>query len=325
MRTEASRLQLEIEAVKSTLQSFKIFAGMCESTPQLILQCSLSMKKNPMDWFERIFSTPRTAIQFSSSILSVIASVSGLITQIPFLVGNNLKTPNHSKILTFAFIAPLVCFGVVPRVWGFSLISTSFVYNVVSFQQLIYYAAFIVGYFILHCSGTLKILKRTRSQISNVDQDTSKVLDTHFILAMIPSIMSPYGICVFGSSYLIMTACLTSLVQCIAIGTNALVATYVPNLIRDNNESEEMLQEKIHLIQWQSLILIPLLLISNFSFWAIQKLVHVYNGVYNPLLAIKNKDEDALESMMEGRKHDLNLPIPGDKLLRSALLIGTTI
>ena len=55
LEQQASNLQLEIEGVKSSLQSFKIFAGMCESTPQLILQCSLSMKRNPKDWFEKIF------------------------------------------------------------------------------------------------------------------------------------------------------------------------------------------------------------------------------------------------------------------------------
>ena len=325
LEQHASNLQLEIEGVKSSLQSFKIFAGMCESTPQLILQCSLSMKKNPKDWFEKIFQEPRTAIQFISSILSVIASISGLITQIPFLVGNTLKTPLHSKILTFALVAPFVCAGVVPRIWGFSLISTTFVYNVVSNWQLLYYAGFILTYFVLHCSGTLKILKRTRSTISNVDEETSKVLDEHFVLAMIPSIMSPYGICVLGSSYLSLTACLTSIVQCLAIGTNALIATYVPHLVRESNESDEMFQDKIHLIQWHSIILIPLLLISNLWFFIIEKLVHVYNSVYNPLLALKKKDEDSLESILEGRKHNLNLPIPGDKFQRSLLLIGTTI
>ena len=132
---------------------------------------------------------------------------------------------------------------------------------------------------------------------------------------MIASIMSPYGIFVFGSSYLVLSACLTSAWQVLAMTVTQLVSTYLyPSWMPD--------QDFDHVF-WYTLVLIPLVILSNLWFWLIQKIVHSKNAIYEPILAIKNDDEEYFEALMDSKQHDYNLPIPGDKWMRSTLLIGT--
>ena len=73
---------------------------------------------------------------------------------------------------------------------------------------------------------------------------------------------------------------------------------------------------------WYTLVLIPLVILSNLWFWLIQKIVHSKNAIYEPILAIKNDDEEYFEALMDSKQHNYNLPIPGDKWMRSTLLIG---
>ena len=313
LEQEAETLQLDINQIKSSLQSFKIYAGLLESTPQAILQMALRIKKDPIHWIFAILQDTQSAFTFSSSILSIITTVSGLITQIPFLVGNDIKTPKHSKVLTFLLVAPLVFVALIPRLVWFSLLFSTFTTDVDTFWPLLYYGIFIVVYFVLHVLGTLKILMRTRDKIS-VDEETSKILDHHFVLAMIASLMSPYGIFVFGSSYLTLSAWLTSVLQCLAMTTTLLVSTYL--------YPSWMPEQDFEHVFWYCLVLVPLVILSNLWFWMIQKLVHAKNALYKPILAIKNDDEEYFETLMETKEFNFNLPIPGDKWMRSALLIG---
>ena len=166
LEQKAETLQLEIDQIKSSLQSFKIYAGMLESTPQALIQMTLKIKQHPIHWIFIIFQDTQSAITFSSSILSIIITVSGLITQIPFLVGNEIKTPQHSKVLTFVMVAPLVFLALIPRLIWFSLLFSTFTTADVSFWAFFYYGVFIIIFFVFHVLGTLKILMRTRNKIS---------------------------------------------------------------------------------------------------------------------------------------------------------------
>ena len=112
----------DINEIKSTLQSFKIWAAMLESTPQFILQLSNAMKQNPNKWYLDIFGNTTKGIQVSTSLMSVVFAVSGLITQMPFLVGKTMKTPLLSKVLTYLKTPPLVFMAVTPRLLTLSVI-----------------------------------------------------------------------------------------------------------------------------------------------------------------------------------------------------------
>ena len=214
-------------------------------------------------------------------------------------------SPQYPK-LSYGF------FVVIPRIYGLSLLMSTFTSDDASLFQMTYYAIFVIVFFVLHVLGSLKILMRIRGKISNADQDTSKVLDHHFILAMIPSIMSPYGIFLYGSSYLTLSALMTSFLQIVALGTNVLISMFIPSL--QIKISDDVVKH--------SLALIPILACSNLAVWLIQILVHWYNDIYRPLVAIHNDDEEQLEDIMEEKKHDFNMVIPGDQDLRSILLLG---
>ena len=106
------------------------------------------------------------------------------------------------------------------------------------------------------------------------------------------------------------------MLQCLAMTTTLLVSTYL--------YPSWMPEQDFEHVFWYSLVLVPLVILSNLWFWMIQKLVHAKNALYKPILAIKNDDEEYFEALMETKKHDYNLPIPGDKWMRSALLIGNS-
>ena len=309
----------EINEIKSTLQSFKIWAAMLESTPQFILQLSNAMRQHPDKWYMDFFGNTTRGFQVTTSLMSVVFAVSGLITQMPFLVGKTMKTPLLSKWLTYVKTPPLVFMAVTPRLLTLSVIASTFTAKVNELGQLFYYGGFSFTCFVVHCLGTFKILNHQRNKIAEHDKATMKALDEHFILAMIPSIMSPYGLCVLGSNYLISNAILTSVWQSLALGVTWAVAETKPELLVNATmgHDDDFIEDEEDFIELMSMILIPLLLLSTLGFWIIQKMVHLQNDKLVILSAIDNNDQDLFEEELHMNKYGFYSQVPGDLYKRT--------
>ena len=109
--------QRDTEAIKTEFQSFKIYAGMLESAPQVILQFSILLKKLYYEDFLDLFD-PIIWLQISSSLISVILTTSGLIAEMPFLVGKETRVPFRDLYFTYGKIVPLMSFAVTPRLFS---------------------------------------------------------------------------------------------------------------------------------------------------------------------------------------------------------------
>ena len=201
------------------------------------------------------------------------------------------------------------------------LLASTFTAEVSSFNQLFYYGGFALTCFAVHSIGTFKILKHQRNKISEHDKATMKALDEHFILAMIPSIMSPYGLCVLGSNYLISNAILTSVWQSLALTTTWVVAETKPELLVNQtfSKKEGFIDDECKFIELTSMILIPLLLLSTLWFWIIQKMVHWQNDKLVILSAIDNNDRDLFEDELFKNRYGFYTPVPGDLYKRTIL------
>ena len=307
--------QRDTEAIKTEFQSFKIYAGMLESAPQVILQFSILLKKLYYEDFSDLFD-PIIWLQISSSLISVILTTSGLIAEMPFLVGKETRVPFRDLYFTYGKIVPLMSLAVTPRL--FSIAAT---FSFATLEDAPFYVIFVLMYLAIYCAayglGPVKwVWKKKPENIS--EQKHFKEL---LYLGFLTSLVSPCIIGAFKSNFLVYTSFLTAILQSCGLTLLWLVSWYEPSLIFNSLGKNQEYYLK-HFCQ----ITIPLLLfVSCGILFLIQKLVFKNNLFYKSVYAIDLNDVKVFQKLIESKKKiSFNAVIPDDPSRRSLFTYALT-
>ena len=308
----------EIDDYKTKLQNFKIFSGMLESAPQGVLQLSVLLKEFYQAATYHVDAL--VMIQIISSMSSVFLTVTGLICEMPFIVHKTKRTPIRNLSFTFLKILPLVICSVLPR-----LLSMIVICSFVTFQDWIFYTIFGASYFgafFLSCLGISHFIKKKYPR-----SDASMIK-----LGLITSIVSPCVIGIFGSPFLVISSLSTTFLQSLALAALCAVGNMKPSLVLNSDlpvvmetmpttvdiySEDDLEKEQLSYLNYSTIILIPILLLTNLLSFYIQKFVIKENNIYKLISAIDSGKQSVVEQEITKKKFNLNAFVPGDEKNRS--------
>ena len=224
---EILKAQNNINAIKTDLQRFKIFAAVLESTPQFILQCSIRLKSmytnEFIEWTDPIFW-----LQTSSSIVSVFLTFTGLVCEMPILVHETERPPIRSFSYTYTKVLPLVVLGATPQ-----LLTLAGILSFATFEDWLFYIPFGIGYGGLLVAGSMAIKKwmKIRYPIIKRKPSVSTLID----LGLISSIICPSVIGVLDSGFLFATSVTTTMIHSVALGSLGHFGVFKPDWVFNSN------------------------------------------------------------------------------------------
>ena len=306
--------QRDTEAIKTEFQSFKIYAGMLESAPQVILQFSILLKKLYFEDFSDLFD-PITWLQISSSLISVILTTSGLIAEMPFLVGKETRVPFRDLYFTYGKIVPLMSLVVTPR-----LFSVAASFSFATLEDAPFYVTFVLMYLVIYSLaygfGPVKWVWKKRPENGLGQKDFKELL----YLGFLTSLVSPCIIGTFKSNFLAYTSILTAILQSSGLTILWLISWYQPGLIFNSSGRNQDYYLK-HFCQ----VTVPLLFLSCLALYLIQKLVYQNNIFYKSTYAIDFNDVKLLQKLLDDKKKiAFNAVIPDDPSRRSLFTYALT-
>ena len=317
---EILKAENKINAIKTELQRFRIYAAVFESLPQFILQCSILVKriyanevidlKDPIFWMQTL-----------SSIVSVFLTFTGLVCAMPVLVYKTERPPIRSLAYNYTKVLPLVVLGATPQ-----LLTLVGLGSFLTFEDIVFY----IPYGIVLCAlfaGSSIVIKCWIKKTYPIIAEKSSV-STLIDLGLITAVICPSIIGVFDSGFLLMTSLTTTTIHSLVLGALYLFGRLQPewvfhsnltnNKTRDTlchvteNQEEEQYECIFGYLQWYTLILIPMLLLfSNLIAWGKQKVFMAMNELY---LAVWACEEDRIE-MVQNKpsvSNKLNDLIPED-------------
>ena len=248
----------KLDEIKSDFQYMKVFPAMLESAPQFVLQLSILAKKYYIGGAGDLYD-PVTILQIGTSVLSVLMTTSGLITEMKI---DNDETPRRSLWFTYGQIFPLVTMAVTPRLCTFAAIA-----SFATLENWIFYFLSFLTYSTLHgicCFGFGKRLKKQ-----------GKLVDfTEMFVLYFTSLIAPCTIWSLKSNIIVWISLFSSVLLSMGLGSMLAIANYQPSLIFDSSTSNTTLTEAL---EHYCMVLIPLLLLSNLIYYLINKLVNNMN------------------------------------------------
>ena len=310
--------QQQIGAIKTELQAFKVYAGMLESAPQVILQLSILMKKVYFDGEEDPgghLNDPLVILQILTSLISVVLTTSGLMAEMPFIVGRKKRIPYRSLGFTYGLIVPLVTIAVTPR-----LISVAATFSFATLEDWCFYAIFALGYLsifiIAYVFGPVKWMKKKMLKDNFVTKDFQELISLGFFTSFI----SPCIIGQFHSKFLIWTSALSTILQTCALTFLWIIAHFYPDLVFN---SEGIIDQK-DILEKYCVIIIPTLFITWSVFPLIHKLILYKNKFFVPIHAIDYGNKEMLKKVIERKSVSFTSVIPGDRSRRTIFLYALT-
>ena len=327
LKDKISKNVKEVFELKTELQRFKIYAGMLESAPQVVLQLSICMKKiyNGEGY---ILYGPLTLLQIISSSISVFFTITGLITDMPFYVWKTERPPIRNLKFCYMKVLPLVILYVTPRFMAMVAIS-----SFVTLEDWVFYLCFggvYTGLFTLLCGSIERWVKK--KEIPTTRTGLIK-------LGLFTALISPSVIGIFNSWFLLITSVSTSILQSLALSSLCAIGIINPSIVF-NSTHVEMIDEPFNTTKegsdmdlevsyaypeqvylgWFTLILVPLLFLSNLVYYFISYLVRNENKFYIPILAIDKNDQKLFKKGAMHDKFDPNAVVPSDGDQNSILL-----
>ena len=312
----------EVFELKTELQRFKIYAGMLESAPQVVLQLSICMKKIYNGEGYNLYG-PLTLLQIISSSISVFFTITGLITDMPFYVWKTERPPIRNLKFSYMKVLPLVMLYVTPRFMAMVAIS-----SFVTLEDWTFYLCFggvYTGLFTLLCYMIERWVKK--KEIPTTRTGLIK-------LGLFTALISPSVIGIFNSWFLLITSVSTSILQSLALSSLCAIGIVYPSLVF--NSTHVMMNSTIRgsdmdlevkypypeqtYLGWYTLILVPLLFLSNLVYYFISYLVRNENKFYIPVLAIDKNDKKLFKKGVMHDKFDPNAVVPSDDDQNSILL-----
>ena len=248
----------ELDKIKSSFQDEKVWPAMLESAPQFVLQLSILVKKYYAGDADDL-TDPVTILQIGTSVLSVLMTTSGLLTEMTI---EYYKTPRRSLWFTYGQIFPLITLAVTPRLCTFAAIA-----SFATLENWIFYFLSFLTYSTLHgicCFGFGKRLKKQ-----------GKLVDfTEMFVLYFTSLIAPCTIWSLKSNIIVWISLFSSVLLSMGLGSMLAIANYQPSLIFDSSTSYTTLTEAL---EHYCMVLIPLLLLSNLIYYLINKLVNNMN------------------------------------------------
>ena len=254
----------ELEKFKSEFQFDKVFPAMLESAPQFVLQLSILVKKYYSGGSDDLYD-PVTILQVGTSVTSVLMTTSGLITDMAIIKVGRLDSitrivPRRTLWFTYGQIFPLVTLAVTPRLCTMAAMS-----SFATLENWKFYLAFVLSYMTLHgicCFGFAQRMKNQRKIVSR-----SAVFIGYFT-----SLIAPCRILSLKSNFIVWSSLSSSVLLSISLGSMLVIANYQPTMMFEANPSNTY-EDKINVLQYYCMVLIPLLLLSNLVYYLIRKLV----------------------------------------------------
>ena len=246
----------ELDKIKSSFQDEKVWPAMLESAPQFVLQLSILVKKYYAGDADDL-TDPVTILQIGTSVLSVLMTTSGLLTEMTI---EYYKTPRRSLWFTYGQIFPLVTMAVTPRLCTIAAIA-----SFATLENWIFYFLSFLAYSTLHgicCFGFGKRLKKQWK------------LAVAAVFGYFTSLIAPCMVFYLKSNFIVWTSLSSSVLLSIGLGSMLAIANYQPSLIFDSSTSYTTLTEAL---EHYCMVLIPLLLLSNLIYYLINKLVNNMN------------------------------------------------
>ena len=312
---------------KTELQLFKIFAGMLESAPQVVLQAGILLKSLYVNGKLEIDAL--LVVQLTTSLISVIMTVTSLVTELPVVVHETERPPFRTLFYTYVKILPTVAVSVTPRILGMIAIC-----SFVTLEDWKFYLAFgfcYAGSYLFFTWITNHFVTKSLSFNASMK---SKPLRR---LSMVTSIISPCVIGVFNSAHYLMSSIGTSILLSIGLGSLCLIGhlepslvfkdfrnATVPSQVSSNVSNTEITDDEngygsqLWYLNWYTMILIPLILLSNLFYYCISESFKRENKIFFPISAVESGGSlELLKGQIAPGKFDFDELIPKDPSHRS--------
>ena len=252
----------KLDNLKTKFQNEKVWSAMLESAPQFVLQISIVIKKYLSGDLNDLYD-PVTIFQICTSLMSVLMTTAGLITELPI----SGKVPQRSLVFTYAQIFPMVTLAVTPRLCTIAVIG-----SFATLENWVFY----VSSFLLYsfCHSICCLLERLKRQGKNSHQA---------FIGYVTSLIAPCTILNLTSNFIVWTSLSSSVLLSIGLGSMLVFANYQPSMIFESDPSscdswtDTSYEEKTDVLEYYCMVLIPLLLFSNFIYYFIRKLVTKMN------------------------------------------------
>ena len=161
---------------------------------------------------------------------------------------------------TYGQIFPLVTMAVTPRLCTLAAIG-----SFATLENWKFYLLSFLSYSILHricCFGFAQRMKNQRKIVSR-----SAVFIGYFT-----SLIAPCRILSLKSNFIVWSSLSSSVLLSIGLGSMLVIANHQPTMMFEANPSNTY-EDKINVLQYYCMVLIPLLLLSNLVYYLIRKLV----------------------------------------------------
>jgi len=261
-----------LDKIKSDFQNEKVFPAMLESAPQFILQLSILLKKYYSGDVDDLTDSV-TILQIGTSVMSVLMTTSGLITEMKIRRGRlytlTLIAPRRSLYFTYGQIFPLVTLAVTPRICTIAAIG-----SFATLENWKFYFLSFLTYSTLHGICYFGFGKRLKKQ-----KKIGKA--TQVLIHYFTSLIAPCNILSLKSNFIVWTSLSSSVLLSMGLGSMLAIANYQPAMIFDSSTSNttltEAFEKNTNALEHYCMVLIPLLLFSNLIYYLIRKLVDNMN------------------------------------------------